>query len=218
MRAQLGKRTVEVAAGEFAARVAAAEGVLVDLGCGDGRFAYREARARPGWLCVGVDAVAGNLERTSSRALRKPVRGGAPNLLLAVAAVEALPRELTGVADRLTVNLPWGSLLAGLVRPDAALLAAVAAVGRPGARLSIVFNFSVFEDADYCARMGLPAVGLDYVDRVLVPAYARAAVRVVGRELLAAGAPHRTAWGQRLVRGSRRRLLALEARVGETPR
>ena len=48
---------------------------------------------------------------TAAQARRKPARGGAPNALFIVAAAEALPEPLTGIADEITINYPWGSLL-----------------------------------------------------------------------------------------------------------
>jgi 16S rRNA (adenine(1408)-N(1))-methyltransferase len=197
---------------ELAGRLAEAAEVVVDLGCGDARFLWREARARPAARFIGVDPVARTLAAVAARAARRPERGGAPNLLLVVAAVEALPAELAGIADRITVNLPWGSLLAGLVRPEAAVVAAVAGLGKAGARVALLFNQSVFDDPDLRARLGLPAVDLDHVDRVLAPAYARAGLLVRERRVLLAS-PRRTTWGQRLVRGAGRRLLAVEAVV-----
>lgn len=204
-------------ADELADFLAGGERVLVDLGCGDGRFAWREARADLGARVIGVDPVAAAMAATAVRAARKPARGGAANLLLVVAAVEALPGELAGRADRITVNLPWGSLLAGLVLPAPAVLAAVAALGRPGARLSILLNASVFEDPDYRDRLRLPAVDLHWVETVLVPAFGWAGLRLTSWVELAASAPRRTSWGERLVRGGGRRLLALDAEVMAAP-
>lgn len=43
---------------------------------------------------------------TSHKTLRKPAKGGLENTLFAAAAVEELPDELDGVADRLTILFP----------------------------------------------------------------------------------------------------------------
>jgi hypothetical protein len=72
------------------------------------------ARESPKRLFVGVDANASALHQVSGRALRAGVR----NVLYVRAAMEDLPAELAGAADRVTVVLPWGSLLAAVARPD----------------------------------------------------------------------------------------------------
>src|SRR5437762_3501904 len=51
-------------------------GVTIDLGAGDGRFAYRYAAAHPDRLVIAIDPVRENLREMSARAARKPERGG----------------------------------------------------------------------------------------------------------------------------------------------
>jgi 16S rRNA (adenine(1408)-N(1))-methyltransferase len=106
--------------------------VTVDLGTGDGRFVLATAAANPDRLVVGVDPVAAVMAEASRRAARPVAKGGRPNALFVVAAAEALPAELCGVADRVTVNLPWGSLLRGALALDDAAARGIARLVRPG--------------------------------------------------------------------------------------
>jgi 16S rRNA (adenine(1408)-N(1))-methyltransferase len=78
----------------------------VDLGTGDGRHVLAVAAARPDRLVVGVDANAAAMAEASRRAAAKPRRGGLPNALFVVAAAEALPPELAGVAELVTAHFP----------------------------------------------------------------------------------------------------------------
>ncbi len=87
----------------MAARYAAAS---IDLGTGDGRHVLAAAAAEPDRLVVGIDANAAAIAEASRRAAAKPGRGGLPNALFVVAAAEALPRELDGVADLVTAHFP----------------------------------------------------------------------------------------------------------------
>jgi 16S rRNA (adenine(1408)-N(1))-methyltransferase len=57
-----------------------------------------------------------------------------------VAAAEALPPELDGLAGLVTVHFPWGSLLRGLLAADPAILAGLVRVMRPGACLSVLLS------------------------------------------------------------------------------
>ena len=73
----------------------------------------------------------------------RPSRGGLPNALFVVAAVEALPAELEGVADLVTVHFPWGSLLRGLLGADPATMSSLTRVLRPGANLQLLVSSTV---------------------------------------------------------------------------
>lgn len=149
----------------------------------------------------------------SGRALHERV----PNLLYVRAAVEDLPAELAGVADRVCVVLPWGSLLAAFARPELRVLRGVRAVCRPGARLEVLLGVDPARDRTELARHGLAArlqapLGGELAAALHEP-YARAGfrldqVRSVGRESLGAWP---STWARRLSHASGRTLLQLTA-------
>jgi 16S rRNA (adenine(1408)-N(1))-methyltransferase len=155
MRIQLGKKTVEISAEELYARIVNYKQVLVDIGTGDGQFVYRWAVSHPETFCIGLDAVAENMREVSARTLKKPARGGLSNALFVVASVELLPAELSDIADVVTINFPWGSLLRALVTPEPEILRAIAGMAKRGTKLKVLLNYSVFKDQDYIKRMGL---------------------------------------------------------------
>jgi 16S rRNA (adenine(1408)-N(1))-methyltransferase len=187
---------------------------LVDVGTGDGRFVYREAAAHPETFCIGIDPVAEAMREISAKVAKKAARGGLPNALYLMDAAESLPGELAGIADRVTVNYPWGSLLRAVTIPDSQVVARLAALGKPGAAIEILLNASVFEDAEYCGRLGVVPVDPARAERELAPAFSLAGIELVGTEEIEGPAEHRTSWGQRLVRGSARRTLRLSGRIG----
>ena len=112
--------------------------MTVDLGTGDGRFVLASAAANPDRLVVGVDPVADAMAESSHRAARPAIRGGAPNALFVVAAAEAIPSELRGIANLVTVNLPWGSLLRGALALDEAAAAGIAALVGPSGTVELL--------------------------------------------------------------------------------
>lgn len=189
------------------------EHCLVDVGTGDGRFVLREAREHPDTLVVGVDAVADAMVASAVKSRRKPAKGGAVNALFAVAAAEELPGPLAGLADRVVVNFPWGSLLRALVEPIDPVLAGLVALAEPGASFLFLLNTSVFDDEEYRQRLSLPALDAERARRELVPAYRSAGLEIEDIQEVAGEVPHRTSWGQRLVRGSFRSTLVLGGRV-----
>ncbi len=120
----------------------------MDIGTGDGRFVLAAARADPDALVIGIDPDAASMREVSGRAARRPERGGAPNALFLVSAVEALPPDLSAIADRITVHFPWGSLLRGLLSADRVVVDPIVRLARPGATLSVLVSVTETERGD----------------------------------------------------------------------
>lgn len=90
------------------------------------------AAADPAALVLGLDASRDAMLKAAVRAARPGWRGTLANARFVVAAAEALPPELDGLVDELTVHFPWGSLLRGLLAPQGCVLAGLARLLRPG--------------------------------------------------------------------------------------
>ena len=58
------------------------EGVVIDIGTGDGLFVYECARANPNKFYIGIDANPRPLEKVSEKIHRNPAKRGLPNVLL----------------------------------------------------------------------------------------------------------------------------------------
>jgi len=134
-----GKRTQWLAAPELARTAAAYADVLVDLGTGDGRFVLHAARAEPRLLAVGIDASRENLRQASRKA--------PANTLFVIANALALPAGLNGLAGRLVINFPWGSLLEGLLEGHPALLEGLHNLTRLGGLVEVRLNASALAGA-----------------------------------------------------------------------
>ena len=141
-----GKRAFAIDAAALAARTAGYRDILIDIGTGDGRWVRHVARTRPGWFALGVDACR--------EGLRDASRAAPPNALYVIANALALPPELHGLATALTLNFPWGSLLAGLLAGEAALLDGLRAVARPGAILEVRLNSGALVEAGWPLEAG----------------------------------------------------------------
>jgi 16S rRNA (adenine(1408)-N(1))-methyltransferase len=213
MIVQLGKSTLEWTRADVAAKVSAHTRTLIDVGTGDGRFVYRWAGAHPETCCIGVEPVGERMREVSHRASRKPARGGRANALFVVASVQALPEELTGLADTLSINFPWASLLSALVLPEPPVLVALRRLARAGCELIALLNQSVFDDRPYAARLGLPELSDAWVEDTLRPAYRAAGFEIRTCAIVEGDMPHQTSWGQHLTlaSGRRTRLLTAEA-------
>jgi 16S rRNA (adenine(1408)-N(1))-methyltransferase len=145
------------------------ERLVVDVGTGDGRFAYAYARDHPEAFVVALDPVKENLRELSHRALRKPGRGGLANVLFVWGVVERPPAELAGRADELHVVLPWGRLARGLLLADPEVLDGLVFLARPGAALDAVLNAEVWEEPVPVEARDLPRLTVEYVAEELAP-------------------------------------------------
>ena len=174
--------------------------VLADVGTGDGRYAYALATAEPDALVVGIDALDEPMGEMARRASRKPERGGRPNLLFVRASIETLPDELRCCADTVTVMLPWGRLLEGIVLGDDAVFGGLAAIARPGARFEITLNGEIWESSTPARYADLPVPTREYVAEVVAPAAARAGIELSGARLLDASEANAlpSTWARRL--------------------
>jgi 16S rRNA (adenine(1408)-N(1))-methyltransferase len=180
-----GKKSDTLSHADFVALAAQYSQVAVDIGTGDGKFIYHLARNHPDWLCIGLDAARENLVENAAKIYKKPAKGGLPNALYVISAIENLPPELDHSADVIYINFPWGSLLRGLVLPDAAILNALARLAKPHASLTMLVNYNIFDDPVPLELRDLPAFTLDYVDS-LSSAYQTAGLSIVERGVVGA--------------------------------
>ena len=160
-----------------------------------------------------MDANAAAMAEASRRAGRRAERGGLANALFVVAAAEALPPELDGLADLVTVHFPWGSLLRGLLAAEPAVLGGLARIMRPGGSLRLLVSATARDAGAGVAPLGesdLAALAGAYAGHGLAVVKARPATPAD------ISASHST-WGKRLGAGRHRPAWLLEARLRALP-
>lgn len=189
------------------------EGVIIDIGTGDGRFVYQSARQHQNKFYIGIDPNTRPLEKISEKIYRKPAKGGAPNVLFIQSAIEDLPAELNGVADEVHVHFPWGSLLRAVATGDVEVLHNVRRICATGALLEVVTGLDPERDQSEIERLGLTPLSLEFIDKVLAKNYATAGFRITERGILPASAwPElNTSWAKRLQGNERRSITYLIA-------
>jgi 16S rRNA (adenine(1408)-N(1))-methyltransferase len=100
----------------------------------------RRARREPGTLVIGVDAEASAMADASRSAAANPSKGGLTNALFLVESAECLPGPLAQTADLVTVVLPWGSLLRGVLDADARIAHGLRSLLRPNGELLLFLS------------------------------------------------------------------------------
>ena len=191
------------------------EGVIIDIGTGDGRFVYQSARQNPNKLYIGIDPNARPLEKISEKIHRKPAKGGAPNVLFIQAAVEELPSELNGVADEVHVHFPWGSLLRAVASGEMAVLENLRRICAPEALLEVVIGLDPERDQTEIERLGLTGLSIEFIDQQLTPKYQAAGFETIERGIIPASEwpEFNTSWAKRLQGNEQRNITYLIARA-----
>lgn len=141
-----GRRRIDLEGRELTQMVAPYTRVLVDLGTGDGRFIDSCARMDAATFALGIDACRDALIERSRRA--------PANALYLIANALALPADLDGLATRVTITFPWGTLLTGLLNGHDELCARLAAMARPNARLEVRLNAGALAEAGWTLESG----------------------------------------------------------------
>ena len=189
------------------------EGVIIDLGTGDGRFVYQSARRNPNKLYIGVDPNTRPLEKISEKIHRKPAKGGAPNVLFIQSAVEDLPGELDGVADEAHVHFPWGSLLRAVATGDIEVMRHLRRVCAAGGLLEVVIGIDPVRDQTEIQRLGITPLTLEFIDDVLAENYSAAGFEIMERGVLTSSQSLETSWAKRLQGNEDRQITFIVARA-----
>ena len=156
------------------------EGIVIDIGTGDGRFVSAQAKANPNKFYIGIDANTKPLEKPSMKATRKSSKGGLPNALFVQASVEDLPEELNGVADEIHIHFPWGSLLRAVAIADESVLKALRRVAARECLVEIIIGLDPDRDRQEMERLGLSEFSSDYIFSKLIPRYEGAGFKAIG--------------------------------------
>ncbi len=127
-----GKASLNLDLTDLYARLANYDRIMLDLGTGDGKFAFCHADNFPNHFVIGVDSCRENLHEHS--------RAKLPNLLYIIASAQSLPHELHGLVSHITINFPWGSLLESLLAGDSRLLCGLESVANSSATVDIRLN------------------------------------------------------------------------------
>ncbi len=128
------------------ARLANYSGITLDLGTGDGKFAFCHAESFPGRFIIGLDSCRENLREFS--------RAKLPNLLYVIASAQALPRELNGLVSHVIINFPWSSLLGSLLTGDPSLMCGLESVLHSGGVMDIHLNGGALAEAGWTLEDG----------------------------------------------------------------
>lgn len=140
--------------------------VVIDVGTGDGKFAYQFARSHPDTLVLATDADKQQMQDLSAKAARKPAKGGLDNILFIWAPAEDMPAELNGIADEVYVNFPWGSLLGGVAKAEPGIMQNLVRMLKSGGKFTVVLTYDSSFEPEKIADLELPELSAMYLEEL----------------------------------------------------
>ena len=215
MRILTGNTVRQMGPAEFRSMIQGYRSLTMDIGAGEGEFVYRNARMDGQTVYIGIDTSVDSMRRYAAKSAAKPEKGGLRNVLYVVADAADMPDTLEGAADRIIINLPWGSLRDGLIKGEHGFLSGIQKTAKPSATLEINVGYCDQYERHEMDRRQLPALSAAYLMGELKARYGQygidiTAISVLGNEELRQIG---TKWAKKLASGKRREAFRIRCEV-----
>jgi 16S rRNA (adenine(1408)-N(1))-methyltransferase len=189
--------------------------IVIDIGTGDGGFVYRNARKTANNFYIGLDASGDNMMSSAVKVNSKASKGGIRNAIYLLEDALKLPEDLKDTADRIFINLPWGSLRDAVVKGDTELLRGIKSIGKNGAALDIYVTYSSLYEVKEISERDLPELSVEYITGVLKYKYLTHGILLKNTNLLSNEdlKALETTWAKKLAFGRKRDIYHLEFKI-----
>lgn len=174
-----GKNSEEITKDDYQNIINGFGTVILDIGTGDGKFIYNEAKSNPENFYIGLDPNRNALEKYSSKIYKKPSKGGLDNAMFIIARIEDLPEELSESIDKIYINFPWSGLLKITVEPDIQVLDQLKNICRQQkTSLEMHFNYSSKYEPVEMQKLEIEDLSEEYIEKTMKPAYKKADIYI----------------------------------------
>ena len=202
-----GSKIVDFSSEELIMLAQKYEQVVLDLGTGDGRFVYKKALKEPKALFIGLDPSAKQLAIYAKKAVKSKV----DNTLFIVNSLENIKDEFNGLADKIYVFLPWGTLLQHLIKPTKEYVEKLATILKSEGNIEIILGYTEDSEPTQVERLQLANLSMEYLQANVVTVFKDTGLNL--KELVELNktelATLETTWGKKLAFGQNRPLFKL---------
>lgn len=203
MKVIKGNKIVDLSVAEFDMLCLKFQKIVVDLGTGDGRFVYKSALTEPNTLFIGVDPAPKQIEEYARKVSRKKIE----NILFIIGSFELLPTELRACADKLYINLPWGSLLKAVAEPTKKDLEIITSLLKHNAEVEIIFGYASELEPTLTNRLQLDKIDVNKI----IQRFEHNGFKLLRSSALSSSELRdiESTWGKRISTTSERKILKL---------
>jgi 16S rRNA (adenine(1408)-N(1))-methyltransferase len=171
MKILMGNKNVNINKVEFENILKGYKSVIIDLGTGSGQFVYKKAKNDPDNFYIGIDPCADSMMEYSVKSNKKACRGGIQNILFVIDSVENLPKELESAADKIYINLPWGTLRDGIIKGQEDILNNIRMISKDRGSLEVCVTYSNLYEEKVIDIRNLPELSTNYIKNELKHRY-----------------------------------------------
>lgn len=210
MKVIKGNKLFELNKGEFGQLIKSFNSVEVDIGTGDGRFAYKSALKNPDALYIGIDPSQKQLEEYSKKAVKKRLN----NVVFVLGSMELFPSELYLCADKVHINFPWGTLLGHIAKPTYTIISKIGNILKPNGTLQIILGYTQQTEPTETERLQLDDLNETYIKEKIAPLFEECNLHLIRLKLLEKSdlKDIETTWSKKLSFGSDRPIYFLSLR------
>ena len=115
-----GKNVIDIDKNDFFSKIEGYSNFEIDLGTGDGAFPYFKALNDKDTFFIGLDASKDMVIKYSVKLNKN--RKNMSNLMYVICNVENIDNVFNDLFNKVYVNLPWGTLLEGILKDELKIL------------------------------------------------------------------------------------------------
>jgi 16S rRNA (adenine(1408)-N(1))-methyltransferase len=215
LRILTGNKIKEVDSLEFESIIKEYKALVIDIGTGEGEFIYKKARQDKEVMYIGIDTSADSMLQYSVKSAKRPEKGGIKNIMFVVANAEDLPDTLSNTADKIFINLPWGSLRDGIIKGEHSFLSGIEKIAKENATLDIYVSYCGLYEKQEIENRQLPALTVSYLCNNLKARYKKYGINIVHISVLDNEGLKKieTRWAKKLGYGKKRDVFYLKCKI-----
>lgn len=215
MRILIGKRIKEVDSVEFESFINGYKSLVIDIGTGEGEFVYKKAKQDKEVMFIGIDTSTDSMQQYSVKSSKKPEKGGLKNVMYMVANADDLPDALLCKADKIFINLPWGSLRDGIIKGEHSFLNSIEKIAKKNASLEIYVSYCNLYEKKEIESRNLPTLTASYLCNELKAIYKRYGISITQVSVLDNEDLKKieTKWAKKLGYGKKRDVFYMNCKI-----
>lgn len=215
MRILKGNKINEIHDTEFENIIKQYKSLVIDIGTGEGEFVYKKAKQDQEVMYIGIDASAASMQEYSVKSAKKPEKGGLSNIMYVACNAEDLPDALSDTADKIFINLPWGSLRDGIIKGEHSILDGIRKIAKKNAALEICVSYCDIYEKQEIENRQLPALNLSYLNDILKNKYKIYGIHMMNISILDNDKLKKmeTKWAKKLGYGKKRDVFYMNCKI-----